>query len=138
MKALEFNLKLYVLILKSLSCENVSDPFIVQLAARETGAVAALVLFSSRLLKTPFPSILWVNVPFKTTLPAPVCVPELKTLPAILIVLALSFMVPRTRLKSFVTLITLWVPAKFKAIPAVLSMVRLYNESGAARLTVNV
>ena len=78
------------------------------------------------------------KVPFKTTLPGPECNPELKTLPETFMVLLLSFIVARTNLKLLVTFITGCEPAKFKTVPAGLSIVSWYNDNGAARFTVNV
>ena len=101
------------------------------------GLLLAFVLFNSIFPKTPFPLTPWGKVPFITILPVPPCIPELYTFPVTLIILPLSFSVPVIRLKSFETFMVGCVPAKLKAVPAGLSMVSLFKESGAARSTVN-
>ncbi len=72
--AAESSLRLYVLILKSLFCDNVRIPFMVVLSRRETGAdpTAPDELLSSRFLNIPLPSIVCeVVVLLRTILPVP-------------------------------------------------------------------
>ena len=100
------------------------------MAINETGAdpAAPLLLFNSTLLKIPFPSIVWATVPIKAILPVPVWTPELNALPDRLIIFPLSLSVPKTSLKLLATFIEVPdVPAKFTAIPAGLSIVKLFN-----------
>ena len=123
--------------LKSLFWEKVKAPLTVILAARETGAAAAFVLFNSTFPKIPFPSILCVIVPFNTILPAPLYSPELNTSFEAVIIFPLSFRVPRTSLKLSFTFILVWEPARLTLTPAGLLIVSLSKDKAALKLIVN-
>ena len=122
--------------LKSLFWEKVKAPLTVILAARETGAAAAFVLFSSTFPKIPLPSILCVMVPFNTILPAPLYSPELYTSFAAVIIFPLSFRVPRTSLKLSLTLMVFCEPARFTLTPAGLLIVNLFKDRAVLKLIV--